>query len=600
MSNYDLANLSGDVITRYDYVSGTYTTDVFEFDLEHDRNINLFLRNTNISSYDDIDLTLFFDSNNNGVLDSGDTQVAASWNPYNQNEVIDYGATAGTYFAQVEAYNFSRYNYGFYDLSLSATLDVGTLSNEVISRDRFSVTTSDPKDVFEFQVAEAGTLSLQLHNIDYGDADLRLYKDSNGNGIFDDSDQEVAASLGPADSDENIAYSAAAGTYFAQVERYSGTRSVVSYDLDFAVDTAPAQMPATYRDFNAAQVFSLNSNASASHTIYLDFDGHITTGTDWNDGLDLPTSFSSAAYDTDGSASFSIRERRAIWEMWQRVSEDFSPFDVNVSTALPSRDQLTRGGSTDTDWGVRVVVGGDGSWYDNSGGGVALLTSFDSAADTPAFVFSENLGNQTKAIAEAISHEVGHALGLEHDGQGLTEYYGGSANGSWAPIMGDSSSARLSQWSRGEYVGATTREDDLDIITGQNGFGYRTDDHGDHLTTATALSFTNDDVETYGIIETNTDVDWFSFSLSTGQVALEINAFERGANLDILAEIYDATGALVVSGDISESLGVSFTGSTDPGQYYLSVTGTGQGNPLSQGYSDYGSLGQYAITGSVA
>ena len=35
---------------------------------------------------------------------------------------------------------------------------------------------------------------------------------------------------------------------------------------------------------------------------------------------------------------------------------------------------------------------------------------------TPTFVFSENLGDDEKNVAEAVTHEVGHTLGLLHDG----------------------------------------------------------------------------------------------------------------------------------------------------------------------------------------
>lgn len=59
------------------------------------------------------------------------------------------------------------------------------------------------------------------------------------------------------------------------------------------------------------------------------------------------------------------------------------------------------------------------------------MTRFD-----PAFIFPLNLGSHPKYVAEAASHEVGHRLGLHHDGPG---YYPG--HGNWAPIMGVGASA---------------------------------------------------------------------------------------------------------------------------------------------------------------
>ncbi len=600
MGNYDLGTLSGDISAQFDYVSEySGARDVFEFDLVNSRSINLYMHD--ISAGDDVDISLFRDSNNNGVLDAGDRLVAFSDNSSNTSEVIDYSASAGTYFAQVDAYSYSAgYDIAFYNLDLSATLDIGTLGNDTISRDRFGVSIADPKDVFEFQITEASEINLNLHNIHNGDADLVLYEDSNNNGIFDGEDAQVASSLNPDSSDDIITYSTSAGTYFAEVSRYSGTRSTVSYDIDFSLTAATAATPETYRPFEANRVFSLNSNLGAEHTIYLDFDGHTTTNTAWNS---LQSIIETDAYDTDGLASFSVAERENIWEIWQRVSEDFAPFDVNVTTALPTEDQLTNSGGSDREWGVRVAIGGTDEWYrratGSGAGGVAFLGSFNDSIDTPTFVFSEGV-SRTSNVAEVISHEVGHTLGLEHDGDSLSDYYAGHTNAAWGTIMGAAYNQAVTQWSQGEYRGATNQEDDLDIITGQNGFGYRTDDHSDRITGATEISFDGDDITAYGIIETNTDVDWFSFSLPAREVSIEINSFEQGANLNILAKLYDASQQLIATSDDITSLGAAFSGTADSGQYYLSVTGTGDGNPSDSGYSEYGSLGQYSISGSIA
>ncbi|NES70930.1 MAG: hypothetical protein F6K24_39830, partial [Okeania sp. SIO2D1] len=358
-------------------------------------------------------------------------------------------------------------------------------------------------------------------------------------------------------------------------------------------------VPETYRPFNANQVFNLNSNSSANHTIYLDFNGHTTTGTAWNSNQ---SSIFTPAYDIDGnSSSFSNTERERIWRIWQRVAEDFSPFNVNVTTQAPSSDKLIKSSFGDTQWGVRVAIGGSSSdWLNGNFGGIAYLDSFNWNTDTPAFVFENNLGNgNEKSTAEAISHEVGHTLGLEHDGTFSVEYYAGHGSGAtgWAPIMGNSYSRELTQWSRGEYSGADNLENDLDIITGQNGFSYRADDYADTLTNAAALAMSGGNVETYGIIERNTDYDWFSFT-TTGNINLSIDAFDRGPNLDILARLYNASGQLVLYSNPIGSLSAGFSASLGAGQYYLSVTGTGQGSP-STGYSDYGSLGQYSITGTI-
>ena len=341
--------------------------------------------------------------------------------------------------------------------------------------------------------------------------------------------------------------------------------------------------------------FLLHSLPGATKVIYLDFDGHSTSGTSWNSGYGDP--IVSAAFNLDGVAGFNDTERTRIQYIWQRVAEDYLPYGVDVTTEDPGVEALKKSGTGDTAWGVRVVISPT-NWYNTGAGGVAYVGSFSWSSDTPCFVFTAQLGNgNEKYTSEAASHEAGHTLGLYHDGTASAGYYQG--HGGWAPIMGVGYYQALVQWSKGEYPGANNTEDDLTKITGY-GFTFRPDDHGNTVAAATPLAVTNSTaVSGSGIIERPTDKDYFSFTTGTGPITLTVASLSPSPNLDVRAELYDPLGVSVDIDDPPGSLGatVSFNALT-AGTFTLVVEGVGKGD-LATGYSDYGSLGEYTISGTI-
>ena len=339
--------------------------------------------------------------------------------------------------------------------------------------------------------------------------------------------------------------------------------------------------------------FRLHSLPDASKVIYLDFDGHTTSGTAWNGGATIV----SAPFTIDGDSAFSPTELQRIQYIWQRVAEDFLPYGVDVTTEDPGVEALRRLGTGDTQWGQRVVVSPT-NWYNTGAGGVAYIGSFSWNSDTPCFAFSAQLGTgNEKYTAEAITHEAGHTLGLYHDGvTGGSAYYSGHSG--WAPIMGVGYYQSLVQWSRGEYPGANNTEDDLAIMTGY-GFTVRSDDHGNTAADATPLIVANaTNVGGGGIIEQPADKDAFSFLTGAGTISLSVVGAARSANLDIKAALYDSNFTLVASDNPSTSMNAAISLAVAAGTYSLIVEGVGKGD-LVAGYSDYGSLGEYGISGTI-
>lgn len=356
--------------------------------------------------------------------------------------------------------------------------------------------------------------------------------------------------------------------------------------------------------FPYGETFTLHSNPGSSKVIYLDFDGYTSAE---------PSNFFPAAphtyepWDADGNpGSFSNSEMDAIQDIWLRVSEDYAPFDVDVTTEDPGAAAINRADEADTNYGTRTVITEDQDGLCECGGLAAF--GFDDFADheflQPALVFASALGpDNAKFIAEAASHETGHTLFLDHDGVNpATGYYEG--HGAWAPIMGTGYDRPVVQFSKGEYAGANNLEDDLAILN-SHGLAFRADEAGSTYATATTLAGSGV-VNQAGIITNAADIDAFKFTTSAGPVNVTANPAGVSPNLDIKLTLVDSAGGVVatndpavafVDDDHASGLDATISTTVAAGSYALLVEGVGTGNP-NTGYSDYASIGRYTITGT--
>jgi len=369
--------------------------------------------------------------------------------------------------------------------------------------------------------------------------------------------------------------------------------------------------------FAPSDAFILHSRPGSTKRVYLDFNGHSFTGTAWGAGTYNALAFSQDADRT----TFNDAERTAIIEIWHRVAEDLAPFDIDVTTEEPASFDSRTG---------RVVITEDqqanGAAMPSAGaGGVAYVNVFGASNYhtyySPALVYADNLGpNVSTYIAEASSHEFGHNLGLSHDGTATVSYYAGQGSGlvSWAPIMGNSYYNNVTQWSKGEYAGANQTQDDLAIIAGK--LGYRADDHGNTVGAGTPLTVNGDGTvdasnpeidpfnllpQNKGVLNNAADVDVFTFNAGAGTVSFTVtpawDAFyrattRRAANVDVGLELLDAAGNVIASNEPATDTMATVSASVGGGAYALRISGVGNaGVP----YSDYNSMGQYFINGSI-
>ena len=428
-------------------------------------------------------------------------------------------------------------------------------------------------------------------------------------------------------------------------------------------------------EINQSTVLALESiPGKTDNVLYLHFGG---AGTGW-DGLTHPE------LNLDGVAGYGVSELKMIEEVWRRVSEDYAPFNVNVTTNANGWNAAAKG--------VRCVIGG----YNPSAGGLSYVGVYGpSKQDNYVYPFSLNLN--AKSIAEAASHEIGHTFGLGHDGYEHNEYYTGENSAGWAPIMGAGYHQPITQWSNGDYVNATNFQDDVAIIASYVGF--RPDQHGDSAGNATDLGdyYINVNLDEYNpyagtyrvesVIETREDIDVFSFTSYGGTYVVDVSGdgadhrfidndfawtYRRNADVEnpvfagkYYAKSYDYTnlnlrvsmldefgqpllrdlagailklgygertrafysdaahdsnyhfyvvdqfGAPVYLDDaktilkegyyaVDDSVFTTFSHFVTPEleagkTYYIKVEGVGQGSSTTNGYSDYGSLGQYTL-----
>lgn len=323
---------------------------------------------------------------------------------------------------------------------------------------------------------------------------------------------------------------------------------------------------------------ALHSDAGSSKSLYLDFDGYHDVFSIDND-----------------KTTFSDAELTMMQGIWQRVAEDYAPFDIDVTTVEPP--------SFADGVAIRIAIGGSSFEGEDGRAGQAAVGSFFNSEDNVGYVFSDDIFNSghinARDVAGTASHEAGHAFGLVHQslydsaGNLVDEYHPGV--GDKEPLMGSGVTPRDIWWFGTSSRSSTSFQDDMAYLANQ--LGYRADDHGGSAAAAASLTLVADPADSTkqllrgtGIVGQMSDLDFFAFTVggANGEVtrfSADINPLEFGPNLDARLEIRNAQGAVVASADPTGPLSAHLTADLTPGQYYM----------VAASHGDYGDVGQYTL-----
>lgn len=282
------------------------------------------------------------------------------------------------------------------------------------------------------------------------------------------------------------------------------------------------------------------------------------------------------------------RPGEEIWSTWQIVSAGLSMFDVNVTTDKSVYDATGPGSR------------GFATFKYETGRSFCYVNAFGSSRGCTVFWQSNGYGTGRTAI-----HEYGHLLGVPDYGTATSTYFPGFSEFKWVPIMGNYWSGNswgedaLYQWCKGEYEGANYQTDFFK--TASRHVSLLSDDH----TATVPLNFTGTStismVDNYGRIGID-DSDDFSFEIlgEKGEVDLKIERIEHigSAMLDVHAEIIDAANSVVIEDNPKAARNATLTTELPKGTYTLRISGGEEGTP-GNGFSTYGSLGYYGISGTI-
>ncbi len=298
-----------------------------------------------------------------------------------------------------------------------------------------------------------------------------------------------------------------------------------------------------------------------------------------------------------GSTPLNGVTKENMYRAWQSIADQYSMLNLNVTTNLAVYNAARTANQLRT--GIINFVNEDGRSF-------APIHAFGTTAAGTLYRNPSAGWDYGYGIGMTGAHEIGHEMGMNHDHGGTGgEYFEGIAAYQWGPIMGNywmggSWPQQLFTWSKGEYATATNFEDDLSIMTTQELVPYMADDNPTSRALVFGAGGAIDPVSNFGQIERATDTDTFTFTTSgLTTLNLRVDPLEYLRMLDVDATIYNAANVAIAHSNLPVHRSAQFTNLSLPaGAYRLVIRGGAEGTP-SNGFSNYSSLGWYAMKGTL-
>ncbi|MBY0574856.1 MAG: pre-peptidase C-terminal domain-containing protein [Undibacterium sp.] len=299
-----------------------------------------------------------------------------------------------------------------------------------------------------------------------------------------------------------------------------------------------------------------------------------------------------------GSTPLNGVTKENMYRAWQVTADQYSMFQLNITTNRAVYDAARAANPLRT--GIINFVNADGR--SNAPVGSFGTTSAGTLYRNPSSGFDYGYG-----IGMTCAHEVGHQMGMLHDHGGTGgEYFEGLPAFQWGPIMGNYwfgsgwANSRWT-WSKGEYNTASNFEDDLRIMNVTEAVPYVADDNPSGKPLVVSGTGAISPSTNWGQIEKTGDTDTFNFSVTGtgGKLDLRIDPIEYFGDLDVDAKIYNSAGSVVASVNKQAVRNAEFVAVNLPaGDYRLVISGGAEGTPQN-GFSNYSSLGYYAMQGTL-